>query len=235
MKRTAAALALLIGMAPLAAMAQSSIVSQIAGDKVATEDLYFSLKFGLNVAHLRGPAAAARTGGFNVGITATIKLTPRLSLVPEISPFSRKGAEKIPFTPTGDPEIDLRFADPTSSALALSYLDLPVLVKYRLGRFHVGAGAFVSFLQTATESFRAELATGEEISFKRTVDDRYKKSDYGLVFEASWTITKPRRGVGLVFHLRFQAGFVDVLKDPAAAGAVRNSVIQAYLSFPFVH
>ena len=53
----------LIGMAPLAAWAQSSIVSQIAGDKAATESFYFSLKFGLNVAHLKGPEEAARTGG----------------------------------------------------------------------------------------------------------------------------------------------------------------------------
>ena len=132
MKRTVVALAVLIGLAPLAARAQSSIISQIAGDKAATEDLYFSLKFGLNVSHLRGPAEAARTGGFNIGISAAIQLTPRLSLVPEITPFSRKGAEKIPFTPTGDPELDARFADPTRSALALSYVDIPVLVKYRL-------------------------------------------------------------------------------------------------------
>lgn len=235
MKRTVVALALLIGLTPLAARAQSSIISQIAGDKAATEDLYFSLKFGLNVSHLRGPAEAARTGGFNVGISAAIKLTPRLSLVPEITPFSRKGAEKIPFTPTGDPELDARFADPTRSALALSYVDIPVLVKYRLGRFHLGAGPFVSFLVSATEHFLAELETGEELSYKRTVTERYKNEDFGLVFEASWTMTKPRRGVGLVFHLRYQAGFVSVLKDSGAAGGVRNSVIQAYLSFPFVY
>jgi hypothetical protein len=237
MKRTIAALALALalGMAPATAAAQSSIVSQIAGDKAATESLYFSLKFGLNFSYLKGTTETGRTGGFNVGIAATIKLTGRLSLVPEITPFIRKGVSKIPLGTTGDPALDVYFADPAASELALSYIDIPVLVMYRLGRFHLGAGPFVSFLADATERFRADLPDGRELSFKREVTDRYKSTDYGLVVEGSWTITRPRRGMGLVFHLRYQAGFPDVLRTAAPSGAVRNSVIQAYLSFPFVH
>jgi hypothetical protein len=241
MKRTIAALALVIGMAPAMAAAQSSIVSQIAGDKVATESLYFSLKFGLNFSYLKGTAETGRTGGFNIGISATIKLTERLSLVPEITPFIRKGVSKIPLGTTGDPALDVYFADLTASELALSYIDIPVLITYRLGRFHLGAGPCVSFLTDATERFRAELQTGQELSFKREVTARYKSADYGLVVEASWTITKPRRGTGLVFHLRYQGGLTNVLREYSgplavlAPGPFRNSVIQACLSFPFVH
>jgi hypothetical protein len=217
------------------ALAQSSIVSQIAGDKVATENLYFSLHFGMNVATLTGTEDTDRTGGFNVGLSATIKLAERLSLAPEITPFSRKGITKIPFDMTVDPALDPYFGEPADSALALKYVDIPVLVKYRLGRFHVGAGPFVSILGSATERFRADLETGEELRLKRDVTEQYRKIDYGLAVEASWTITKPRRGMGLVFHVRYQGGLADVLKDPAASAPVRNSVLQVYLSFPFVH
>ncbi len=241
MKRTIAALALVIGVFPAPAVSQSSIISQAAGDKVATERLYFSLKFGLNIAYLTGTTDTGRTGGFNIGISSTIKLTDRLSLVPEITPFSRKGISKIPFGTSGDPALDPFFADPAQAELALEYIDIPVLVNYRLGRFHLGAGPFVSFLVGATERYRADLASGQELRYSREVTDGYKKTDYGLVAEASWTITKPRRGMGLIFHIRCQRGLTNVLREysgPLAfmpPGPFRNSVIQAYLSFPFVH
>lgn len=235
MKKAFAALALIFVISPAPARSQSSIISQIAGDTVAVEKLYFSLKFGLNVAYLNGTIDTGRTGGFNIGLSATIKLTDRLSLTPEITPFSRKGISKIPFGTSGDPALDAYFADPAAAELDLEYIDVPVLVNYRLGRFHLGAGPFVSFLTDATERFRAELASGDELRFSREVTGRYRKTDGGLVVEASWTITKPRRGMGLIFHFRYQRGLADVLRTSLPSGAARNSVIQAYLSFPFVH
>jgi len=234
MKRTLAALALIMALVPATAMSQSSIVSQIAGDKAASESLYFSLSFGLNVSYLNGSAVNGRTGGFNTGLSATIRLTDRLSLAPEITLFSRKGISKIPLGTTGDPALDPYFADPEQAELALDYFDLPVIVKYRLGRFHVGAGPFVALLGSATERFRAVLESGETMRFSRDVKAGYKPRDYGLVFEGSWTVAKPRRGMGLVFHFRYQAGLTDVLKDPAAPRPVRNSVFQVSMSFPFV-
>jgi hypothetical protein len=233
-KRAAIALSLVLLAASGSALAQSSIVSQLAGEKVATENLYFSLKCGMNIAYLDGTVGTERTGGFDIGLSATFKLTERLSLVPEITPFSRKGVASIPLSSTGDGDLDPFFGEGTESALALKYIDIPVILKYRLGRFHVGAGPFVSFLGSATEKFRADLETGDELRFKRDVTERYRKMDYGLAVEASWTITKPRRGMGLIFHVRYQAGLADILRDPAAAGAVRNSVVQVYVSFPFV-
>lgn len=235
MKKALAVLALLAGLVRLPALAQSSIVSQIAGGKAASEKLYFSLKFGLNFSYLEGaPAGTEHTGGFNIGLSATIRLNDRLSLVPEVTPFSSKGLATIPFEPTGDPALDAAFADPAASELALRYADVPVLVKYRLGRAHLGAGPCLSFLSSASERFKAEPGTGEVLRYSRDVSERYRKTDLGLAFEASWTITRPRGGTGLVFHVRYLAGLTDVRRDRSAGQPLRNSVIQAYLSFPFI-
>ncbi len=239
MKRTLAALALVIAMVPATALPQSSIISQIAGDKAAAEKFHFSLLFGMNIAYLTGAADMERNGGFNIGLSATIRLTDRLSVSPEISPFSRKGVATIPFDTTGDPALDPYFADPAASSLTLTYTDIPVIARYRLGRFHLGAGAYAGFLAQAKKRFRAEPEPGKDLHYAREVTHLYKKADLGLVFEAAWTVAKPRRGTGLIVHLRYQAGFIDVLgntvlEDPAAYPRGRNSVIQIYLSFPFV-
>src|SRR5512143_2583094 len=110
MKRMLVACAILCGAAAGPALAQSSIIAQIAGEKVASPKLYFSLKFGLNIAYLSGSVDTGRTGGFNAGLAATIRLTDRLSLVPEITPFSAKGVSGIPFDTTGDASLDPYFA-----------------------------------------------------------------------------------------------------------------------------
>ncbi|RPI99150.1 MAG: PorT family protein [Candidatus Aminicenantes bacterium] len=242
MKRTLAALALVISMAPATALPQSSIISQIAGDKAASESLYFSLSVGLNVAYLNGSGVDGRAGGFNTGLSATIRLTDRLSVSPGVTLFSRKGISNIPFITTGDEALDPYFADPDRADLALGYVDIPVVVEYRLGRFSVGAGPFVGLLGSATERFRADLGTGEKLRFTRDVKAAYRSFDGGLVFEGAWTVTRPRRGMGLVVHFRYQAGLTNVRREysgPLDAivmppGPVRNSVFQVFVSFPFV-
>jgi hypothetical protein len=234
MKRTFAALVLVLGLIPATTLAQSSVVAQIAGDKVASPNLYFSLKFGLDFSYLTGSIDRGRSGGFNFGLTATIRLSDRFSLVPEITPFLRKGVSKIPLGTTGDPALDPFFAALDHSELDLDYLDIPILVTYRLGRVHLGAGPYVALLSAAKETFRSVPVSGESLRFTRDVEAQYKKMDVGLACEASWTIVQPRRGMGLIFHVRYQAGFLDVLRTPSAQGPARNSVIEAYLSFPFV-
>jgi len=237
MKKTAAALALIIALAPVPARAQASIVSQIVGDKAATEKLYFSLKLGLNCNRLTGVGSQAeRLGGLNLGLFAAVRLSDRLSLVPEVAPVSRKGVTNVPFVPTGDPALDPYFDPPDKSSLVLNYVDVPVLLKCRLnGRINLAAGPFIGFLTSARERFRAELETGEELSFKRNVTEEYRTMDFGVVVEASVVATKPRRGTGLVFHVRYQGGLADILKDPAAPAAVRTSTLQISVSFPFIH
>ncbi len=236
MKKAAAAfgLFLILGIWAGSVRAQSSIVGQIAGDKAASDKLYFGFKFGLSCGLLTGIETGDRLGGLNLGLTATVRLSEKLALAPELTLISRRGVTEIPFVTTGDPALDPYFADPAKSALVLDYIDVPVVLVYRLGRFHVGAGAFVGSLSAASERFLAELETGEELKHTRDVIADYRKLNYGLVLEAAWTITKPRRGEGLVFHVRYMGGLADIVRDPAGGGPVRTSGLQIFLSFPFI-
>jgi hypothetical protein len=241
MKKTAAALGLLLVLAVWAGpvRAQSSLVGQIAGDKAASDKLHFGLGIGLSCSKLRGEDFGDRLGGFSLGLGAVIRLTDKLSLAPEAVFFSRKGLTEIPFHGTGDPALDPYFDESTKSALVLDYLDVPVVLRYRLGRFHVGGGAFVGFLSKATERYRAEFETGEELKHTREITSEFRKANYGFILEAAWTITKPRRGEGLVFHVRYLGGIVNIV-PPTVLGVVRpyeslrSSGLQVFLSFPFI-
>ncbi len=234
MKKSALALSLFLSIAG-AAGAQSSLVSQIAGDKAATEKLYFSLKLGMSCGTLKGTEDTERLGGPNVGLFATIRLSDKLSLVPEVDPVSRKGVTSIPFLTTGDPALDVFFLDEPKTALIVHYVDIPVQLKYRLGgRLAFGAGSFVGLRTTATERYKGTVIDDDDLVFRRDVTPEFAALDYGLVFEASVVVTKPRRGEGLVAHVRYQAGMADIVRSTASA-AVRTSVIQFFLSFPFIH
>ena len=245
MKKAAAAFGLLVilGIWAGPARGQSSIVGQIAGDKAATDKLHFGLSFGLSCSRLRGTDVGDRLGGFSLGLGAVVKLTDRLALAPEVVFFARKGLTEIPFLGTGDPALDPYFADPAKSALVLDYLDVPVVLRYRLGRFHFGGGAFVGFLSKATERYRAELETGEELKHTREVTSVFRKADYGIVLEAAWTITKPRGGEGLVLHVRYLGGLAEIFRPAPGVfldvlgpepRPLRTSGLQIFLSFPFI-
>jgi hypothetical protein len=219
------------------ALAQSSLVGQIAGDKAASDKLHFGLSFGLTCSKLRGTDVGDRLGGFSLGLGAVVRLSNRLALAPEVVFFSRKGLTEIPFHGTGDPALDPYFAELTKSALVLDYLDVPVLLRYRLGRFHFGGGAFVGFLSKATERYRA-LAPGGELKHTREVTSEFREINYGFVLEAAWTITKPRRGEGLVFHVRYLGGLAEIVPQTSLMyvgyGPLRTSGLQVFLSFPFI-
>lgn len=232
------ALILLFGIALSQARAQSSIVSRIAGDGAATDELHFGLRVGLSCSKLRGVTGAPeseRLGGPAVGLLAVVRLSDRLSLAPEAVPFVRRGVTNIPFSPTGDPEIDSLFDAPERSALVLRFVDVPVLLRFKPHqRWHIGAGPYAGFLLTAKERFRSEPVEGQSLTFSRDVEGLYRGMDFGFVFEAAWTVARPGGGEGLVFHVRYQGGLTDLRKGPSAGPAVRTSAIHVFVSFPFI-
>jgi hypothetical protein len=74
MKKAAAGLAIVLTLLAASGqvLAQSSIVSQVAGDKAASDKLYFGLKFGVSCSQLKGLGYGDRLGGFHLGLMAHV-------------------------------------------------------------------------------------------------------------------------------------------------------------------
>jgi len=233
MKRALIVLSLLLLAAAGRAAGQSSPPGEAPAAKPPQNKYAVRLRLGITCGQLTGLDYGDRYGGLNVGLGGAIRLGRKISIFPELVPVARKGISEIPFVTTGDPALDPYFAEPSSAVLAIDYMEVPVPVMYRAGRFHLGAGPFFGFLSAVTERFRAHLETGEELKYDRDVTADYHDFNFGIVLEAVWVISRSRGRDDLMLHLRYQRGLAEVLRDPASA-AVRTSNFQLSLSFPFI-
>lgn len=216
------------------AHSQAALLVLLFGDKVASENLYFSLKLGGNFANLSGIEGTKMGVGFNFGLLVNIKLSEKFSLVPEFSPVSRKGVKDIPLLPTGDPNLDALLQNSSKTVRTLNYLDIPVVAKYNVDdRISIGAGPYLGILTDATDLYTSEVFDKEDLNFEDNIKSDLRSLDYGFVFEISYSVSNARGGKGLVVHARYQLGLADILRDNTGK-AIKNSVFQVFVSFPFI-
>lgn len=216
------------------ANAQAAILVLLFGNKVASENFYFSLKAGLNIANLPGTEDTKTMLGFNFGLLATIKLSDTFSLVPEFAPFSLKGVKDIPLRPTGDASLDALLQNSPSTRRILNYLDMPVVAKFHVNKqLSLGVGPYVSYLLSARDVFKSKVFDEEDLRFKDDIKSEIQSWDYGMVFEVSYNLLDVRGGKGLVIHARYLWGLADIFKDNPG-DPIRNSVFQILVSVPFI-
>ena len=100
---------------------QAALLVLIFGDKVASENFYFSLKMGATLADLSGYDEGKNALAFNFGLVNNIKLSDRLFLTPEFLPAASRGIKDVPTLSTGDPGLDQLLIDPDKSNRKLNF------------------------------------------------------------------------------------------------------------------
>lgn len=231
-------IALGIALSPFFAVtnahSQAAILVALFGDRVASENFYFSLKGGLNFSSLDTETKTDFQRGPNFGLLANIRLGDRWGVVPEFAALSVRGAEGIPLQPTGNPELDALLANTTSSETRLNYIDIPAVVQYRPHpRWQLGVGAQMSYLKRARNVYKAKVFEDEDLTYQDDVKDSLDRWDWGLVAEAGFVLLPTKQGPGLTLHVRYAQGLSDIVKDNPGA-AVRTSMWQFSLSLPFL-
>jgi len=218
------------------ANAQAAILVLLFGDKVASENFYFSLKAGGNWANLSGIENTSSYSGFNFGVMATIKLNDKFYLVPEFMALSPKGASDIPLRDTGNSSLDLLLQNPTHTSREMNYLDIPVVLKFltsRRPKLSIGAGPQFSILTSAHDRFQSNIKEDNDLTFEDNIKSQLNTFEFGVVFDVTYSLWKARNGKGLDVHARYALGLTDTIKDNPG-DAVKNSLWQLSLSFPFI-
>jgi hypothetical protein len=220
---------------PYTARSQAALLVLIFGEKVATENFYFSLKLGANLSNLSGIDNTKTAPGFNFGLMANIKLGDKFFLVPEFMPLSPKGAKNIPFSSTGNASLDQIIQPTTSSATQLNYIDIPMVAKYYVTEdLGIEAGPQISILTSATDVYRGKIKDDDDLVYENNVKSSLNTIDAGVVVGLTYSLWDARKGKGLFFHARYAYGLMDIVKDNPGS-AVKNSVFQFSISLPFIN
>jgi len=213
---------------------QAALLVLIFGEKAATENFHFSLKAGLNYSMITNIEEGRNRTGFTFGLVNNIKLSERFSLLPEFIALSPRGATDIPTLSTGIPELDDLLGNPEFTDRKLSYLDIPVLVKYHINdRWSVSAGPQISFLIDATDVYRSSPVEGITLKTELDIKDSFNNIDLAAVIDLTFVVSKPVNGKGFNLFARYGLGFIDILKENDG-DPHHNSTFQFGATFPFV-
>jgi hypothetical protein len=166
---------------------------------VAQASVSLGIKGGLNFANVDtstpGAAYNSRTG-YHAGAFVNVKLT-KLAIVPELI-YSVQGSDVSSATSPG--------------ALELSYVNIPILVKfYLIGGLNLQAGPQFGFLTSATQA-------GADVK------SLVKGSDQSIALGAGFDIKN------FVIDARYNLGLSEI-NDAAGSSAAKNQVFQLSVGF----
>jgi hypothetical protein len=213
---------------------QAALLVLIFGDKAATENFHFSLKLGVNYSIIHGYEEGNNGVGLNFGLVNNIRLTERLSLIPEFIPVAARKITDVPVLTTGNPDLDDLLVEVKSTNRKLNYIDIPVLLKVKVSdRFSISAGPQISFLTSAEDTYSSGPIEGVVLTTRLDIKPAIKGVDAGAVIDLEYILVHPKGGKGINLFLRYNKGFVNLLKEPDGT-SYTTSMIQFGATFPFV-
>jgi hypothetical protein len=234
MRKLSIAAFLLLILGSGAVSGQAALLVLIFGEKAASEHFYFSLKAGVNYSMIHETESGDNRWGLNFGLVNNIRLSDRFYLTPEFLALSPRGMKNAPILTTGNPNLDSLLQDPSSVDRKLSYIDVPVLLKMKLGkRWSVSAGPQFSFLTGATDTYKSSPVNNTVLTTEIDIRDRASHFDVAACIDVTFVVSEAIAGKGMNLYLRYSKGFIDLFKeDPAKR--YTQSTLQFGASFPFI-
>lgn len=216
------------------ASGQAALVLLIFGNKLAREDLYMSMDVGLNISTISNLDGDLGLGA-NFGLGIHKRLSDKFFLVPEFKALSGKGMRNVPLLTAIPDEINTDQLENTRVSLALNYLELPVLLQYRINsKFYVSGGVQASWLTKASHRTELEYKNGDNLNYRQDIKNDLQRFDWSLPVEVGYVIFPPNNSKGMDLRLRYTHGFMNIF-DEATGRTARNSSLQIIATFPFVY
>jgi len=213
---------------------QAALLVLIFGEKAATENFHFSLKLGVNYSIIHGYEEGKNAASLNFGLVNNIRLSDKLTLVPEFIPLAPRQIKDVPVLTTGNPDLDNLLVEVESADRKLTYIDIPILLKVKLSeRFSISAGPQISFLTGATDTYKSIPIEDVRLTTEIDIKDAVNKMDVGATIDLMYILVHPKGGKGINLFLRYNKGFMDLSKSSESA-KYTSSMIQFGATFPFV-
>jgi hypothetical protein len=188
------------------------LASAATAAQAQTQRVHFGLKAGVCLAKFGsgGPNELATRVGPSGGALAEVTLAEHWAVQPELL-YTAKGSKII-------------YGGNVDSHQRLGYLEVPVMVKYKIPHFFVEAGPQVGILLHAKYELN-EITGSTETNNK----DQFRSTDLGYALGLGVQDTN-----GLLLGLRYNGGLTHIWADNAAAAVgAHNSVFHIYVGYVF--
>jgi len=213
---------------------QAALLVLIFGEKAATENFHFSLKAGFNYSIISEVENGNSRLGANFGLVNNIKLSEKFYLIPEFLALSQKGIRNVPVLSTGNSEMDSLLVDPSSTDRKLNYIDIPVLLKYKITkRLSISAGPQISFLTSAADIYSSSPIGDVILTTQVDIKDAIKAVDFGISADISYRVSEQLAGKGMDVFFRYNLGFIDIQKNNTGPKHT-NTTFQLGIALPFI-
>ena len=221
---------MLVSFTTVVSYGQAALLVLILGDKVATEKFHLSIDGALSLSSLENPGFGKISPGVNFGLGTHLKLGKRLFLETDFKPLSQKGARSV------NPIVSIPSDIETGNVnLRLNYIDVPVLLQYKIGsELFIAAGPQISFLTSASQNTQG-VHSGSDIFAKQDAMSLFNDIDFSIATELRYSLSIKRQGtrVDVDAFVRYSYGLTEIFKD-SDVGSARTSNFQVGLSFPFI-
>lgn len=234
MKKFITAVLFLLLLSPAMLKGQAALLVLIFGEKAATENFHFSLKLGASYSMIHGYEEGQNRVSLQFGLTNNIRLTDRLTLVPEFLPLSSRAIKNVPVLTTGNPDLDDLLIEVESTDRKISYIDIPVLLKVKLSdRFSISAGPSVSIRTGTTDIYKSVPLDDIVLTTELDIKSEISPVDVGGAIDLEYILVPPKGGKGINIYLRYAKGFMNLVKE-SSGNKYTASMIQFGATFPFV-
>lgn len=217
-----------LALSAFSANGQAALLALIFGDRVATEYFHLSVDGGINVGPIPTYDGGTPRAGIYFGLGTFIKINERWTLNPEFKPLSFRGLRNVTaITPV------VEFVEEPEVSLLLNYLEIPVLLRYRVSpRIYFAAGPQVSFLLSAEQEIAGVLPSGVEATVVKSEKSTFSNVYASFPIEMGFVLHEARDGKGVDLRLRYAVGLSDMVATDYANS--RGGLFQFFLTFPFV-
>jgi hypothetical protein len=199
------------------------LISLLFGDKLNNGNIEFGLEGGASFSTINGSVGAEYKSGFNLGFYFGIKLKDKLSLATGVMVKSPLGAEGLPTYSLGAADLDSVFLG-GSVERRLNYFNVPILAKYKFGRFFAMAGPQLSLGYKAYHVFTRDVKEDDDLTYPLENRSLYRPIEAGVAAGAGFHLNK---GYGMNILVRYYHGLTEIRKDPVGAAQVNPGLAPA--------
>ena len=189
------------------------IAVSFLGFQASAQSINFGLKAGMTASNMKAKSSGITMSfdtkiGFYAGVVAEIGVADNFAIQPELE-YSLMGAK-----------MNMDFGEGSiSSTLDLSYVSLPVLVKYKKQGFSAFVGPQIGYLISAKQK-----ADGDSEDIK----DEFNSTDFSGVIGVGYTLSN-----GFGFDARYQQGFSNIAKESEGEGTLKNNAFKVGVHYFF--